>query len=92
VAHLTGAKLYGALLSTLKAAGCIQPGIPDLQILRPMGRYAGLWIELKTSVGHLHGQQSAWLKTLNDSGYYATVAYGSAQAIEIIKKYLEAGR
>ncbi len=74
--------------SLLKALG-VKPGIPDLMLALPNGRYAGLFIELKRKKGYsisLH--QEEWIKKLNEVGYKAVFAYGAEDAIRQVEEYM----
>lgn len=74
---------------------------PDFQICKPMGKYAGLFLELKKSregVWLKNGQlstnqhiqeQSAMLKKLGGEGYKAVFACGIEEAINEVKEYLK---
>jgi len=77
-----------------------QRGLPDLMILEPNGKYAGLMIELKRdgqspwkkkgglkAGEHLEEQLHA-LQQLTIRGYYARFAVGFNQAKDIIDSYM----
>lgn len=66
-------------------------GVPDLLLPVARGGYHGLWLELKRADGSNHPSplQLAWLARLECEGYRCCVAYGAAQAIDAITKYLE---
>ena len=75
---------YGA---KLKRTG-LRKGFPDLFIPAARKGYHGLFIELKRDRNSMPtAEQLAWIGKLNTNGYYATVCYGAAAAIEEIKKY-----
>jgi hypothetical protein len=70
---------------------------PDLIILHPNGKYAGLLIELKVKSPykkngellkneHLQGQQKA-INNLNELGYYACFCVGLEETINTINIY-----
>jgi hypothetical protein len=69
-------------------------GFPDIFIAWPSVYYHGLFIEMKapksydSKKGQLKRNQKEWLDYLNSKSYYATVCYGSNEAIEVIDKYL----
>lgn len=70
----------------------------DFYLLKPVGSYHGLAIELKAKSiykkngellknDHLENQQRT-IDKLNEEGYYATFAVGFSEAQEIIEDYL----
>ena len=74
-------------------------GYPDLLILKPNKRHAGLFIELKMTSPykkdgqlkkdkHLETQANMHTK-LREAGYYATFATGFDEVKDIISEYLE---
>lgn len=75
-------------------------GFPDLQILRPKGRYFGLFLELKRQNApiylkngnlstNLHTQeQAAMLQHLMNEGYYANFALGTEDTMKQIEWYM----
>ena len=78
-------KRYGAELKRLG----LRPGFPDLGLLVPNKKYAGLFIELKADkTKSMTKEQKEWLEKLNSYGYKAIRCNGSEEAIQIIKRYL----
>lgn len=78
-------KRYGA---ELKRMG-LKAGFPDLGLLVPNKKYAGLFIELKADkTKSMTKEQKEWLEKLNSYGYKAVRCNGSEEAIQIIKRYL----
>lgn len=74
--------------SKFKRCG-VQPGVPDIMVPIPSGSYHGLFLELKrVKGGHASDYQIEWLTYLRTQGFYADLAYGADEAIEIITKYL----
>lgn len=68
-------------------------GVSDLFLPWPVTgpdgkRYSGLWIEMKVGAGILSDSQKGWLLAMREAGYAAEVAYGTDEAIGIIKAYL----
>ena len=74
-------------------------GFPDLMILEPMGRFCGLFIELKRSGTKLKKSNSVWatnhiaeqaiiLDRLNRLGYVAMFAVGFDEAKQVIDEYM----
>ena len=92
VAHMTGINLYGnfALINTLKQTGCLQKGVPDIFIPKPVGDSPGIWIEMKREKnGILSLEQKEWLSARGEDGYATAVCHGADEAIKIIQDYLE---
>ena len=92
-------KITSSIEAKMRAEGK-QKGYPDIIIDEPNKYYHGLRIELKrarkqlktklsTSHTKVSPEQEKWLERLNDNGYYAVVAYGAKEAIEIIEEYME---
>lgn len=78
-------KRYGAELKRMGMA----KGFPDLGLLVPNKKYAGLFIELKADkTKSMTKEQKEWLEKLNSYGYKAVRCNGSEEAIQVIKKYL----
>ena len=78
-------KRYGAELKRMGMA----KGFPDLGLLVPNKKYAGLFIELKADkTKSMTKEQKEWLEKLNSYGYKAVRCNGSEEAIQIIKRYL----
>lgn len=65
-------------------------GIPDLCLCVPKGIYHGLYIELKRlRGGSVRKEQATMIEELQRLGYKAMVCYGSTDAIQAIKEYME---
>lgn len=78
-------RITGAML---KAEG-VRAGCPDIMLACPRGAYHGLFIELKKrDGGKVSTAQADWINRLNQVGYFATVAYGAKEAVDIIINYL----
>ena len=78
-------KRYGAELKRMGMA----KGFPDLGLLVPNKKYAGLFIELKADkTKSMTKEQKEWLEKLNSYGYKAVRCNGSEEAIQIIKRNL----
>ena len=73
----------------LKAQG-VKPGVPDICLPVPRGKYHGLYIELKRSKGgRVSSDQTIWLEKLMRHGYAVALCFGWDDARDIIIKYLE---
>ena len=67
----------------------VRPGVSDLFLPAPRGKYHGLWIEMKRKKGgKLSPDQKDWLDRMNRKGYLALRADGAEEACEILYKYL----
>ena len=74
----------------LKAQG-VKPGVPDICLPVPVGRYAALYIELKRKKGgRVSDEQRGWIEALNRAGNRAVVCRGWDEAREEIVRYLGA--
>jgi hypothetical protein len=80
-------KTYSPEAQKFKAMGT-KAGYPDLILDIAKGGYHGLRIELKTAKGRPTKLQLERIGMLNDEGYKAVVAYGSNDAISVIKDYM----
>ena len=73
----------------LKKAG-VKPGVPDLLVIRPSGRYVGLALELKKEKAPpsaVSAFQRGWLRQLEQAGWRAEVACGLQEAIDVLQDY-----
>ncbi|WP_145508028.1 VRR-NUC domain-containing protein [Yersinia alsatica] len=66
----------------------LRKGVPDLFLALPSGKYAGLWIEMKSGKGMPTEAQVAWITRLTRAGYMAKVCYGFTHAQAQIQYYL----
>ena len=72
----------------LKAQG-VKPGVPDICLPVPSGRYTALYIELKRRKGGVVSDaQRGWIAALNRVGCRAVVCHGWDEAREEIERYL----
>lgn len=74
----------------LKEQG-VKPGVPDLDLPVPRGRYHGLRIEMKTVTGKTSPEQDWWIEQLTKQGYMAEVCYGWKSAVHVLEWYLSLG-
>jgi len=80
----------------LKLAG-LRPGVSDLFIYYPVGKFCGLWLEVKKNKRYCHSEmmtstwknQEEFQKNVRDVGYAAYFAFGWLNAKDIIEKYLD---
>lgn len=65
----------------------VKPGVADLHLPYPKGRYAGLYIEMKYGNNRLQESQKEFLKDMECSGYFVVTCYSARAAIDVIEKY-----
>ncbi len=73
--------------ASLKRQG-VKAGVPDLCLPVARGGFHGLYIELKAGNNKPTEKQKEWLRDLKEQGYCTAVCYGSGEAINVIKQYL----
>lgn len=66
-------------------------GVSDLFFSIPMGKYHGLWVEIKEGKGKLSQHQKDFLARMTVRGYMAVCVWGLDDAKEVIKSYLNMG-
>jgi hypothetical protein len=71
----------------LKDSG-VKPGVPDLFLPVSVGRYHGLFIEVKSKNGKVSPEQSFWIDSLKKQNYKCEVAYGWEDAVRFLENYL----
>jgi hypothetical protein len=74
---------YGSILKKMG----VRKGVPDLFWPKPQDCYHGLWVELKTDKGRLSVEQSKFIFDASNDGYYASVAFGAQQLVDVVTKY-----
>lgn len=85
--HIANERSTSAMYGfTLQRMG-VRKGAPDLLWLKPMPGYHGLLIEVKTKIGKLSKWQKEFLDEANKDGYYADVAYGAQEVIDMFCEY-----
>lgn len=85
--HIPNERADKVQASILKKMG-VKPGIPDLFLPVPSGRYHGLFIEMKKKGGRASDDQLWWLEHLKANGYVAAVCYGWQQGKDVLEWYL----
>jgi hypothetical protein len=97
-AHLAGdAKNRAMQMARLQRLG-LHKGASDLLIAYPVGRYHGLFIEMKRPRDHFRDNASAeravsddqriFLTSMADVGYFTAVCYGFDEAKTVTERYL----
>lgn len=71
----------------LKEEGLL-PGIPDLMLAVPSGKWHGLFLELKRPDGRVSVAQAIVQSSLGRQGYKVAVAYSYFEAKAVIVEYL----
>lgn len=74
--------------ANLKRQG-VKPGVSDIFLPLPRGKYHGLYIELKTKDGRPSTEQKEFISYVRKNGYAACVCYGTEEAITATKQYLK---
>ena len=75
--------------ANLKAQG-VKPGVPDICMPVPRGKFAALYIELKRRKrAEVSDYQRGWITALNRVGNRAVVCYGWDEAREVLIEYLK---
>lgn len=74
----------------LKAEG-VRPGVSDIFVSLPRGRYHGCYIEMKSEEGYASKEQKSWIADSLRLGYYGAVCRGQRAAFEIWKTYVDGG-
>lgn len=76
-----------AVAGKLKAEG-VKPGVPDVCLPVPRGRYHGLYFEMKRHGETTTEQQDKWLAALAGQGYKTAVCHGCEEAILLVCEYM----
>ena len=63
-------------------------GVPDITLPVPVGKYHGLYIEMKWGRNKPTENQQWWLDRLAEQGYAVLVCYGFEDARDAILRYL----
>ncbi len=71
----------------LKREG-LRPGVSDMFLARPIGKYHGLFLELKAPNGKVSDEQSRFIIEMTKLGYSAGACYSLDQAVKYIADYL----
>lgn len=73
--------------SRLKDEG-VRRGALDLNLAKPIGKYAGLFLEMKVGVNKPSPDQLAFIDYLESVGYKCAVCWSATAAIHAIEEYL----
>jgi len=72
----------------LKRMG-VKKGASDLFLAWPIGKHAGLFIEMKSKDGVLREEQRIFLQNMQEAGYFTGVCRSFEDAKHTIEKYLD---
>ena len=86
--HIPNERTDKVQAAILKSMG-VKPGVPDLHLPVPAGKFHGLYIEMKAKDGKPDGDQLWWEDTLTRNGYAHAFCYGWEQAKEVLLWYLK---
>lgn len=78
--------MFSAGGNLLKMKG-VKKGVPDLWIMKPNSKYAGLIIELKAKYNKPNIEQHDWLDRLNQDGYLAVWVNSLDELQEVVDLY-----
>lgn len=67
----------------------VKPGVSDIFLPVPRGKYHGFYIEMKVKPNKLTKAQYDWLKAMKSFGYATAVCYSWIEAKNCIEHYLE---
>jgi len=77
-----------AVAAKMKAEG-VKASVPDIFLAYPMGKFHGLFIEMKYGQNKPTTKQNEWISRLQEAGYLTVVCYGFEEAEREILEYLE---
>lgn len=86
-----GGKRHPATAVKMKQEG-VKPGVPDIFLPVPRGKYHGLFIEMKFGKNKPTEAQLQYIEALKFQGYKAVVCYSAQDAKQVILNYLNSGR
>ena len=67
----------------------VYPGVADLLLLVPRGKWHGLAIEMKTENGRQSPAQKEWERKIEEQGYAYAICRSVDEFIELIEDYLK---
>jgi hypothetical protein len=87
-AMLGGGKIGAIRMNGLKREGLL-PGLSDLTIFEPRGKYSAMFLEMKRGDGGTVSENQMWfLREVEKRGAFGIVAYGFEEARKAIDEYL----
>ena len=82
-----GGKRNAREAARLKRLG-VKPGVPDICLASPHGKFHGLYIEMKAPKGKTSEYQEEWISELSAAGYDTAVCFGFEEARRKILEYI----
>jgi hypothetical protein len=82
------AKRSPQLANYMKSEG-LMAGVADIFLMKAVGKYHGLFIEMKSQSGTVSDSQKKFLDKADAEGYATCVCYSYEEAKEIVEKYLQ---
>ena len=82
-----GGKRHISTAARLKKEG-VKPGVPDVCLPVPKGKYHGLYIEMKIDKNKPSENQKWWIEQLRLRGYRVEVCYGWGEAVKVVTDYM----
>jgi len=77
------------ILSKMKKEGAFRKGLPDITIPVASNGYGALYIEMKIKGNYATKEQKQYMEMLEKNGNKCVVCYGSFEAIQVTKEYLQ---
>lgn len=78
----------GGMGGRYRAEG-LRRGVSDIHVALPVGRCAGLYIEMKSLIGDPKPEQRTWLNDSLDLGYASACCRGARQALIVWHAYVD---
>ncbi len=72
----------------LKAQG-VKRGIADLYLPLPVGKWHGMYLEMKSGKNKLTPEQAEFLEYARSKGYFTAVCYSAEEAYQALMDYLD---
>ena len=87
-AMMGGGRLGAVRMNSLKREGLL-PGVSDLIIFEPRGKYSAMFLEMKRTKGGVASENQMWfLREAEKRGGFGIVAFGYNEAVEAVDNYL----
>ena len=67
----------------------VKPGVADLHLPYPKGKYPGLFIEMKYGKNRLQDTQKEFLNDMEAAGHFVCTCYDCNKAIQVLEEYLK---
>ena len=87
-AMMGGGRLGALRMNSLKREGLL-PGVSDLTIFEPRGKYSAMFLEMKRTKGGVASDNQMWfLREVEKRGAFGVIAYGYDEAVNAVDMYL----